>query len=507
MRHTEDGVIGTPQAEASPGASMGKAAVRGVFWVGAGQTIKQFIAIATSILLARLLAPSDFGVFAMIFFAMGLAQVFTDFGLGSAIIQRRVADSMTLSTCFWLNMGIAIIAGAALVAAGPFLASFFEQPILAMLAFAGALNVLLACSMVVPQALLSQRFEFRKQTQAQLVGSLVGAGTAVFAAFSGAGVWSLIVQPLAGTSVTLVLMFRASHWRPRREFDYASVKAIVRFGAHLLGSNVVQTLGRNLHNIILGKWLGPGPLGTYNMAHQVTYFPIYQVSAVVVKVLFPTLVSLDDDPHRLRAAYKRVVAAIALVTFPCMAGLFAVADDFVLVVLGAQWLSMVPVLKVVCWIVMFQSVATTATTVLLSKGHSQIMFRLSIVSMVLTAIGLLLGSQWGLLGTAFGWGAAAFISNALLTNISIQKIGISPREFLAVLRGPFVAALGMCIIVLASITQMHMQTSGVRLTAAIALGLMAYTLLTYFFNRHESQVVLKLLHATWTKRREQSQIF
>lgn len=484
-----------------PQASLGQSAVKGVFWIGGGRAIKQVVAIGTSIALARLLAPSDFGVFGMIFFAMELAQVFTDFGFGTAIVQRRVTDSIILATSFWLNMGIALLVGIIMIVSGPALARFFEQPIVASLAIAGALNVVIACAMVVPQALLTQRFEFRAQTQAQLIGSVAGAAAALTAAFTGAGVWSLVVQPIAGTLVTLAISFRVARWLPSWEFRYSSVREMMGFGANLLGSNVIDTLGRSLHNLILGKGLGSAPLGIYNMAHGVTYFPIYQVSAVVVKVLFPTLVSLNDEPHRFRAAYLRIVGAIALVTFPTMTGLFAVTDDFVAVVFGSQWLGMIPVLKVVCWVVMCQSVATTSSTVLLSKGDSQILFRLSVVSTILMGVALMIGSRWGLLGTAYGYAVATLLNFALQIHYSLKKIGLALDVFLLSMRGSLGASLAMALVVMVSVAQLPTLYPALRLGLGIVIGVVAYAAFTWLFNRKDAEGVLKLLVATWGKRR------
>ena len=487
--------------KASSQASLGQSAVKGVFWIGGGRVIRQIVAIGTSIALARLLAPGDFGVFGMIFFAMELAQVFTDFGFGTAIVQRRVTDSVILSTSFWMNMGISILVGVVLIASGPFLAHFFEQPILTSLAYACALNVVVACAMVVPQALLTQRLEFRAQTQAQIVGSFAGAVVAVAAALAGAGVWALPIQPIAGTFVTLMLTFRAAHWVPRWRFSYSSIRDMMGFGAHLLGSSVIDAFGRSLHNIILGKTLGAAPLGIYNMAHGVTYFPIYQVSAVVVKVLFPTLVNLNNEPLRFQSAYLRIVGAIALVTFPCMAGLYAVADDFVAVVFGSQWAGMVPVLKIIAWVVMVQSVATTATTVLLSKGDARILFRLSIVSTILLGVSLLIGSRWGLLGTAYGYAFANMIIFAMQIHFSLKKIGLSKSVFLLSMRGSFGASLSMCIVVIASIAQMPTLHPALRLGLGIAIGAAAYAVFTWLFNRKEAYGIIKLVAATWGKQR------
>jgi len=190
-----------------------------------------------------------------------------------------------------------------------------------------------------------------------------------------------------------------------------------------------------------------------------------------------------------------------LVSFPCMAGLFAVTDDFVLVVFGAKWVEMAPVLKVICWVVMIQSVATTASTVLLSKGQSKTMFRLSTLFMVTTAIGLLVGSQWGLLGTAFGWGAAATLHYMLLTWAATRRIGLPWLSFVQALSSPFLAALGMALILIFMSSLLTSYLPQWRLAVMIVLGILIYLVLTFIVNKQEALGLLKLLRATWFGRR------
>lgn len=475
---------------------IGQSALEGVFWMGGGQVIKQIIATATSIALARILAPGDFGVFAMVYFAMEIAQIFADFGFGAAIVQRRVDDSRTLSTCFWLNMCVAGAVSFIFAAAGPLLADFFSQPVLTWLAIGCAVNIVLTCSIVIPQALLSQRFDFRVQARAQIAGSAVGAAAAVGFAIGGAGVWSLLFQPLVGTSVSLVLLFIASRWRPSFEFDYTRVRDMISFGAHLLAGSVVQSFGKSFHNVILGKSLGPAPLGFYNMAHNVSYVPIYQISAVVVKVLFPTLVDLNGDPERQQAAYKKVIGAIALITFPCLGGLFAVADDFVLVVFGEKWLDMVPVLKIICWVLMLQSVATTASTILLSSGQAKTLFHLSVAYAIMLTVGLLIGSQWGLLGTAWGWALAATAYFLLLTFVAGKKICLSLSGFARAVLRPLIATLAMVAILAGAGLLVEILSSMLRLAALIALGTISYVLLTLALNRQDTLAIASLIKST-----------
>ena len=203
----------------------------------------------------------------------------------------------------------------------------------------------------------------------------------------------------------------------------------------------------------------------------------------------------------LRAAYLRIIGAIALFTFPTMAGVYAVADDFVLVVFGPKWMEMVPVLKVVCWVVMLQSVAATASTILLSKGDSKILFRLSVVSALFMAIALIIGSRWGLIGTAIAYSCVALLDYSALIYFSTKKIGVSVASFLRTLRGSFLAAMGMSFLVLTVAAQLSEIAAVWRLVVSISNGIVCYLILTYILNRRDSRDILKLLLATWLRRR------
>lgn len=485
----------TEPASAAPGdvapTELRSSAAKGVMWTGLGQVLRQVVAFGTQIALARLLAPEAFGLVAMMTIASELAMLFADFGIGSAIVQRRQIDRKLLSTCFWLNLGIAAACAVALIGAGPFMASYFGHTELIVLTMIAGFNLLVNGAMVIPQAVLMRRMHFRQLTVSQTIGSLTGSFVAIAAALMGAGVWSLAVQPVLGSFMALLLMARAAQWHPDFSMDKKSIRSLVNFGGNLLGANVLGFVGRNMHSFLIGKSLGSASLGIYNMAQTIAYMPAYQVSVVVQKVLFPTLSRLQDDRPGLRSAYLRAVGAVALCTFPMMMGLYATAEDLVPVVLGPDWLPMVVVLKIVSWAWMIQSVGTIAGTILVSIGETRLMFRAMGLTTVLTVISLLIGIRGGLLGVAIAASLATAVSYAIIVVIALARIELPLLRYLATLMRPFAAAVGMTIIVLVIKHAMSDVTPMIRLGACVLGGVFAYLGWTLVLNREQALDLVK----------------
>ncbi len=480
-------------------AQLGETAVRGVYWTGLGQVVRQVVQVVGSIALARLLAPDDFGVLGMAMFFIGIGQLFADFGIGSAIIQARVDDRVVLSSCFWLNMAVALALALAAIALSPLIADFYRREELTAIVVVLSFNLLLAGLQVMPQSLLYRDMRFADLARAQVYGSLAGTILAIALAWFGAGVWSLVAQPLFGTTVSLAVCALAARWRPRMEFSWPRVAPLARFSFALLGTNLVGYANRNVDALLVGRYLGGGALGIYSMAIQLMLYPLQQVSSVIVRVLFPTLVQLSDDLPRLRSAYLKAVGAIALVTFPMMGGLFAVADDFVAVVFGADWIEMVPVLKVLAWVGMMQSVGTTVGTIYLSRARTGLAFRVSLVAMPLIVGAMAIGLKWGILGVALGYAAASGILFYYTAVNAFRLVDIDLRSFHEVIYRPLLTTLAMVGVAMAVVAAMGSAQPVTRLAVSIASGIAAYGIFSLILNRQQVLEVLALLKSAARK--------
>lgn len=478
-------------------ASLSDRAARGVLWTGAGQVLRQAIQVGTSIMLVRLLLPGDFGLIGMAMFFIGIGQLITDFGIGAAVMQARTDDRVVLSSCFWLNLAVAAILAALTVACAPLIGSFYHRSDVVPVVAALSLNLLLSGLVIVPSALLSREMRFAALARAQVLGSLAGSVVAIALAWGGFGVWALVAQPLAGAATTLFLCALAQRWAPRFEFSWVKVVPLVRFSASLFGTNLISYATRSADSVLVGRVLGAGALGYYSMAIQLMLYPLQQVSSVFVRVLFPTMVQIKDDLPRLRAAYLKAVASIALVTFPIMGGLFVLAGDFVLVVFGPQWVEMVPVLEVLAWVGMAQSIGTTMGSIYMSTGTVGIALRVTLLAAPVVVGAMAAGLPWGIFGVAVGYALASFSLFYYTALTAFGVIGLRLAEFHRALARPLLATFAMVGLLAMAIASMASLAPAVRLSLGIVLGVLTYGAVSLAVNRHQLievwQIVRSLL--------------
>jgi PST family polysaccharide transporter len=371
--------------------------VRGVAWVSAAKIVAQIIGTGVSIVLARLLVPSDFGLVAMISVFTGFVTVFGELGLGAALVQRNELDDEQLSSVFWINVITGSTLCAVVAGAAPVLARFYEEPRLLRLTLALSFNFLLAPLNMVHNAILAREMRFSAVAAVETTSVIVSAALVVVLALRGWGVWSLVAQSLCSTLVSTCVLWSLSRWRPRRIFKWSAVRDLIRFSAHLLGFSTINYWARKSDDLLIGKVMGAAPLGIYDRAYSTMMLPINEVSAVLGRVMFPALSKMQNDKERVKAYYLRALSMIALVTFPIMLVLCVLADPIILVLYGPRWAPVASVLKILCVVGTFQSIGTTVGWIYQSQGRTDVMFRWGAVASALIIMSLVVGVWMGTL--------------------------------------------------------------------------------------------------------------
>ncbi len=469
-------------------------AARGVAWVGGGQLAQQLIRVPTSIVLARLLLPEDFGLLSMAMVFVVVGQLFADFGIGAAIVQSPRVDRTALVSSFWANCAIGLAAAALLWSAAPLVAGFYAEPRVAAVLRALGAGLVLSAMTAVPRAILHKRMDFRADARARLIGALSGATVAASAAWSGLGVWALVLQVVVDNAVTLGLSSVWASWWPGLGFSWRSIRPLLSFSAGVLGSSMLGYSTRSVDNVLIGRALGGVALGHYALAYRMMLYPLAQVSGVLVKVLFPTLSTLQGDPSRFRRAYLVSVGTIAAITFPMMLGLLAVAHDFIVVVFGEKWLPMEHVLRVFCVLGMVQSVGTTVGTLYLSTGKTRKLLLVNLVSTPVILASFIIGLRWGILGVAVAYATASLALFYVSLGIAFRIIGLGMAEFHRTIGGPAVSSLLMFAAVSALPLIPGWPTMPrIRLPLAVAVGVAVYGAASWAFSRRQwAYLVLRI---------------
>lgn len=426
-----------------------RAAVGGVASIAASQIARQGLQIGITAVLARCLAPADFGLVGMASVALAFAAPLNELGMGAALVQKRDATPSHASSVFWCQILLSIALAGAMMAAAPFIAGFFGREEITGLLQVLCLNLPLGAAAGVPQALLARRLQFGRLAIAETI-ALAGAGTvAVAAALSGRGVQSLVLQSLAGSALTVVLMAGFARFNPFARGAaprVARVRELAAFSGPLTGYQVLNYVSRNIDDVLIGRFLGAEALGYYSMAYRVMMYPLQKISGVVGRVAFPAFSSIEDDLPRMRRVYLRAVQYVALLTFPMMATVMVTCPEFTRVFLGERWAPAVPLIAILSVAGMAGSIGTTTGAIFLARGRTGLMLRWETAVALVVTTAVLVGLPGGLRGVTISFTIAALLLWPVSHLIANRLIGQSTIALFAALAPPAALAAFMALV-------------------------------------------------------------
>lgn len=376
--------------------------VRGVSWTAVSQVLSQVSTFAATIVLARILAPKDFGVVGMAALFIGLVTIMGEIGMGAAIVQRKSISQRQLDTVFWTGLAVGILAFLFSFAAAPLAVEFFGEPMAGQVVRVTALAFVIDALGSVHQVLLSKEMRFNLLARAEIFGAVVYTVVAIGLALLGAGVWAIVIGQIVRAIAENLGMWILEPWRPRFEFSYDDFRGLFAFGARIWGFNFVNYLRENVDNFVIGRLLGSASLGFYALAYNLANLPRRQMSSIVSRVTFPAFSKAQDNDSFIREAYTKVLRYVSLITFPLLGGLAVLAPQLIPVIYGDQWIPAIVPLQLLCGVGMLYSVGSTVGSVFLAKGRPDLQFRIGLVVLCILTVIVLVSVRWGLVGVAAG---------------------------------------------------------------------------------------------------------
>lgn len=462
--------------------SLAITAIKGAYFTSVALAFRQAVSFLTVFYIARILSPSDFGTAAMVMVVVGFAQVIGDIGFSAGLVRSQKNSTAVLSTCFWIGLGIGVLLTLALIFAAPLAAIFYDVEAVAPLLRAAALGLLVNFCIPVPMAILQQRLGYREIALAQAFGSFGGAGVAIVLATTGFGVWTLVIQPIAGNVLALALMVIYAKWRPTWEYDYAAVREIMHDGLNLLGSSVSQYARANFDTIVIGKAMESKDLGVYSMARTILYAPMYLITSVVSRVIFPLLAKVQGDPEKIKETILIAVSRTGLLIFPLYIGLLVIADDFVLLAFGNEWLEIVPLIRIMIIPAMIQSISHIASPILVALGASRLSLRIGAGGTLFYFATLLCVIPYGMNAVAWGYAVTNSAIGAISILLALRLARISALVFLRAILRPLMLSL-MMMAALFTIRTLIFTDPHLRLSTLIITGVLIYGSLIFFFEQ------------------------
>jgi O-antigen/teichoic acid export membrane protein len=437
-----------------------------------GQATRFALQIGSTMVLARLLAPKDFGLIAMVTAVTGFAVLFKDLGLSMATVQKAQITHAQISVLFWVNAGVSLLIAILTAAAGPVIAWLYGEPRLAGITLALSLTFVPGGLTVQHQALLQRQMRFKALAAIPVISMSIGALSAIVTALLGGGYWALVALQLTMSLTDMLGVWSACRWRPSLPARRAGVRSMLGFGANLTAFNVLNYLARNMDNILIGRVWGPAALGLYAKAYGLLMLPISQINAPLAAVAIPALSRLQDDPQRYRRHYCRAVNLIAYVTTPLTLGLAAVSEEIIRFVLGEQWLSAGRIFFVLAIAGVGQPVSNTTGWVYVSLGRVDRQVRWMMMTLPFLMAAFAIGLPWGAIGVAVAYAIHCHLWRIPCWWFACRHSPISLRDVLASLWRPVLLSLLMFAAMMAVRPHLASRPLLVTLLGCWAVGLL-----------------------------------
>lgn len=465
--------------------------ISGLLWKFAERTGAQAITFILSIILARLLSPSDYGAIAILLVFITIADVFVNAGFGSALIQKKDADNLDFSSVFYFSFLFSVFIYAVIYLAAPFVADFYNMPVLQSTLQVLALRIPVAAINSVQQAYVSRNMQFKKFFYSTLSGTAASAVVGITMAYNGYGIWSLVGQYLSNAVVNTIVLFSVINWRPQLMFSFQRLKSLFSYGWKLLLSGLLDTGYQSLNSLLIGKFYTPADLAFFDTGKKFPMVIVNNINSSISSVLFPALASEQDEPEKVKAHTRKAIQISSYIMWPMMLGMAACADSIVSLVLTDKWLPAVPYLQIACITCGLWPIHTANLQAINAMGRSDIFLKLEIVKKIVGISILMFTIQYGVLAIAlggiFGGIIGTFINsypNGYLLKYSYmeQIKDILPSVILAL----FIAVIIKCF-------NNYFENSVSLLIVDILLFITLYILISYLINNKEFNYIINTI--------------
>ncbi len=466
-------------------------AVKGVMWSAVERFSVQGIQFVLSIVIARLVLPSEYGLIAMLGIFLAIAQTFVDSGFSNALIQKKDRTEVDYSTVFYFNILIALVVYGVLFISAPYIASFYREPELTVVTRWVGLNLLLNGLSIVQRAKLTVCVGFKTQAKASLIAVLMSGLVAVCLAYRDYGVWALVLQSLLSSFLNTLLLWIFSRWLPLWCFSWKSFRSLFSFGSKLLLSGLLHTIYINLYSLVIGRRYSAMDVGFYNRANQFSGFPSTNLVGIITRVIYSVQCELQDDTERLNRSFMCYLRVSCYIIFPLMTLLAVLSDPLIRFLLTDKWLPSAELLSILCIAYMWYPVMVINNQILNVKGRSDYFLRAEILKKVVAIAILCATLPFGVRWLCWGIVLYNFSDIGIIIYYSKKVISTGYMEQIKNIFPLFLLSLGMGMS--AYIAQSMIKGSLPQLIIGGLVALFSYLLLGFLFKVRESRLLFSLI--------------
>lgn len=418
--------------------------ISSLFWKLLERSGTQGIQFVVMLILARLVLPEEFGLIVLILTFVTLANVLTQSGLTTALIQKKKVDEIDYISVFYLSLINASFLYLLLFFTAPLIASFFNQQeitlilrVLAITLFFGVLNS-------IQNVIIARNMQFEKLVFSSLISISLSGTIGIILAFNSYGVWALVFQQLINQFLITLILWFTVRWRPKLLFSFQRIRVLFSFGWKLMISSLIDSFESNLRNLLIGKIYTPSMMGFYNRGENIPNMLVTNINGAIQAVLFPILSSSQDDSAVVKDIVRRSITISSFIIFPMMVGVAVIAEPLILLLLTDKWLAAVPFMQILCAAYALWPIHTANLQAINALGRSDIFLKLEIIKSIVSVVILVITIPIGIYAMAMGVFVSSVIGsfinsfpNLKLLNYSFleQWKDISPSLFISLIMG------------------------------------------------------------------------
>lgn len=465
--------------------------LNGLLWSFAERFSTQGVSFVLGIFIARQLLPSDYGVIAMLNVFFAIFGAFVDSGFSSALIRKIDRTESDNSTVFYFNIAVGFVASLLCFLLAPFIANFFNTPILTPITRILSITIFIGSFGAVQQALLTSKIDFRTQAKISLATTITSGCLGLGGAYLGLGVWALVIQMMSASLLRPTLLWVLVKWRPTVPFSKESFKTLFGFGSKLLASALLDITYSNIYTFVIGKLFSAANLGSYSRANQFAQFPSSTITGIIQRVTFPVLSNIQNEDERLSANYRKLLRMSAFIIFPMMVCLSAVAHPLIITFLTEKWISAVVFLQIICFSLMWYPIHAINLNLLQVKGRSDLFLRLEIIKKAIGVGVLCITIPMGLLPMCYGQIVTSLICLVVNTHYTGKIIQIGFFKQMRDILPTLIASLTMGGVVYLLLP--FLGTAWMQLVGGLIIGSTLYLLIAYIFRFQEFAYIKEII--------------
>lgn len=446
---------------------------RAVGWSAVDVFVRNGLSFLVIIFLARILSPADFGIIAMLGIFFSIASLFVDGGFSEALIQRQHVSHLDESSIFFFNLLMGFLIALLMCVAAPWIASFYNQPILRDITYVMALNLVINAFGSVHMAILTKKMDFKVIARAGVMATVISGSLAVMAALLGLGVWSLVLQTLSASLLLTAMLWIWHPWRPMWMFSLKSIRSFFGFSGYLMLSGVMYRVYENIYAMIIGKMYMPQDAGFYTQAQRLQQLPVTMLTSIVSRVAFPAFSASADDKAKLVRGLRKALGLTMFMSVPIAIIFLLLAEPLVLMLFGEKWRAAASVLQVLSFVAMVLPLQMLNISMLKALGRTDLNVRVMVIKFVTGLSLLMFASPFGLVAIAWAFVCSNVINlfvNTYYTRILLDYGTIKQLKDVA----PYLLAVIPMVMIILLIEYQLEFSNMFKLVLGVLLGGLSY---------------------------------